>query len=145
MSNPIPMLDLYTQYLSIKKDIDTAISDVIKNSAFIGGKYVANLEKTIASYCGTKYAVSINSGTDALHLALWSIGVNNSDEVITTPFTFIATAEVISLRGAKPVFVDINPNTFNINEDMIEEKITKKTKAVIPVHLFGQMADKDKI
>lgn len=139
------MVDLGAQYNSIKKEIDGAISAVIKESAFIGGKHVQKLEEEIASYCGTKYAVALNSGTDALYLSLKALGIGKGDEVITSPFTFFATGEVISLAGAKPVFVDIDPATFNIDPELIEKKIMKKTKAIIPVHLFGLPADMDRI
>lgn len=139
------MLDLYAQYKSIKKEINGAIESVIKDSAFIGGSYVEKFEQEVADYCGVKHALGLNSGTDALYLALWALGIKEGDEVITTPFTFFATAEVIARLGARPVFVDIDPNTFNIDENLIEEKITKKTKAIIPVHLFGLPANMDKI
>lgn len=141
----ISILDLKAQYRSIQKDIDNAINSVIKDTAFIGGVHVQELEEKIAKYCNTKYAVGLNSGTDALYLSLWALGVKSQDEVITSPFTFFATAEVIALLGAKPVFVDILPASFNIDPDLIEKKITKKTKAIIPVHLFGQPARMDKI
>lgn len=141
----IPILDLQVQYKTIKKEIDAAIKTVIAESSFIGGKHVEELENNIASYCGTKYAVALNSGTDALYLALWALGIGKGDEVITSPFSFFATAEVIAKVGAKPVFVDIDPATFNINPELIEGKITKNTKAIIPVHLFGQAAGMDKI
>ena len=145
ITKKIQMVDLYAQYKLIKKEINGAIESVIKDSAFIGGFYVEKFEKEMAEYCGTKYALGLNSGTDALYLALWALGIKEGDEVITTPFTFFATAEVITRLGAKPVFVDINPNTFNIDENLIEEKITKKTKAIIPVHLFGLPANMGKI
>ncbi|MCK5475599.1 MAG: DegT/DnrJ/EryC1/StrS family aminotransferase [Candidatus Pacebacteria bacterium] len=138
-------LDLNKQYRSIKKEIDTAIKRVLDNNIFIGGQEVENFEKEMAKFCGSKYAIGVNSGTDALYLSLKSFDIGYGDEVITTPFTFVATAEVIANCGAKPVFVDINPKTFNIDIAKIEEKITKKTKAIIPVHLFGQMADMDGI
>lgn len=141
----VPMLDLYAQYKTIKKEIDAAIKTVIKESSFIGGKYVEELENNIAKYCGTKYAVALNSGTDALYLSLCALGIGKGDEVITTPYTFFATAEVIAKVGAKPVFVDINPHTFNIDPELVEGKITKKTKAIIPVHLFGLPAEINKI
>ncbi|OGK62535.1 transcriptional regulator [Candidatus Roizmanbacteria bacterium RIFOXYB2_FULL_38_10] len=141
----IPILDLKAQYKSIQKEIDNAIKTVIAESAFIGGRHVEELEKNIAAYCGTKYAVALNSGTDALYLALWALGIGEGDEVITSPFSFFATAEVIAKVGAKPVFVDIDPTAFNIDPDLIKAKITKKTKAIIPVHLFGQAAEMDKI
>lgn len=145
ITKSIPSADLYKEYLSIKTDIDKAIAKVIADSAFIGGKYVEALEEKIASFCQTKYAVALNSGTDGLYLSLWALGVGAGDKVITTPFTFIATAEVIAVLGATPIFVDIEKDTFNIDATQIEEKITKKTKAIIPVHLFGQPAQMDKI
>jgi len=137
----IPILDLRAQYKTIKKDINDAIKTVISETSFIGGIHVAELEKNIALFCGTKYAVALNSGTDALYLALWALGIGKGDEVITSPFSFFATAEVIAKLGAKPVFVDIDPATFNINPHLIESAITKKTKAIIPVHLFGLAAE----
>jgi len=138
-------LDLTFQYKKIKKEIDRAIKRVLDRGIFIGGEEVESLEKEIAKFCGLRYAISVNSGTDALFLSLKALGVGPEDEVITTPFTFIATAEVIAILGAKPVFVDIEPETFNIDPLKIEEKITKKTKAIIPVHLFGQIAEMDKV
>ena len=137
--------DLKKQYQSIKEEIDSAISQVLDKSDFIGGSEVESFEKEIAQYCGTEYAISVNSGTDALLLSLKALGIGSGDEVITSPFTYIAAAEVISALGAKPVFVDIEEETFNIDVLKIEEKITDKTKAIIPVHLFGRMAKMDKI
>lgn len=134
-------LDLKSQYKSIKKEINLAIKRVLENSVFIGGKEVEEFENEIAKFCKVRYAIGVNSGTDALYLSLKAIGIKEGDEVITTPFTFIATAEVIANCGAKPVFVDIEPNTYNIDSSKIEKRITKRTKAIIPVHLFGQMAD----
>jgi dTDP-4-amino-4,6-dideoxygalactose transaminase len=141
MANKIKFLDLTKQYKSIKKEINSAIKKVLESCVFIGGKEVEDFEKKIAKFCGAKYAISVNSGTDALFLSLKALGIGQRDEVITTPFTFISTAEVIATLGAKPVFVDIEPRTFNIDPEKIEEKISKKTRAIIPVHLFGQMAD----
>ncbi len=141
----IPMVDLQRQYKILKKDIDTAIQSVLDSTQFILGPNVADLEKEIAAYHGVPHAVGVASGTDALLLSLRACGIGAGDEVITTPFTFIATAEVISLLSATPVFVDIQPETFNIDPEKIEEKITEKTKAVIPVHLFGHPADMDPI
>jgi len=138
-------LDLAAQYKLIKKEIDRAVKRVLDKSIFINGPEVENLEKEVAKFCGTKYAIGVNSGTDALYLSLKILGIGRGDEVITTPFTFIATAEVIANLGVKPVFVDIDSETFNIDPLKIEEKITKKTKAIIPVHLFGQMADMTEI
>ncbi|MDF1498756.1 MAG: DegT/DnrJ/EryC1/StrS family aminotransferase [Patescibacteria group bacterium] len=138
-------LDLKPQYESIKSEIDNAIKKVLDSSIFIGGPEVESFEKEIANYCGTKFAIGLNSGTDALYLSLKALGIGFGDEVITTPFTFIATVEVIASCGANPVFVDIDPKTFNIDAKKIEEKITKKTKAIIPVHIFGQMANMDEV
>ncbi|MFA6145791.1 MAG: DegT/DnrJ/EryC1/StrS family aminotransferase [Patescibacteria group bacterium] len=138
-------LDLTAQYKSIKKEINKAVNKVLGNAHFILGEEVTELEKEVAAHCGTQYAVGVNSGTDALLLALMALDIGPGDEVITTPFTFFATAEVIAVRGAKPIFVDIDPKTFNIDTDKIEEKITAKTKAIIPVHLYGQPCEMDKI
>lgn len=145
MDYRIQLLDLKAQYRTIKKDVDEALKGVIDAQNFILGKDVDALEKEIASYCGTKYAVGVASGTDAIQLALRSAGVVAGDEVITVPFTFIATAEAISNLGAIPVFVDIDPKTYNMDTALIEKKITKKTKAIVPVHLYGQCADMDRI
>ena len=141
----IPMVDLQRQYKTLKADIDTAIQGVLDSAQFILGPNVGELEKEIAEYHGIPHAVGVASGTDALLLSLRACGIGAEDEVITTPFTFIATAEVISLLSAVPIFVDIRPETFNIDPDKIEEKITGKTKAIIPVHLFGHPADMDPI
>ena len=145
MGNKIKFLDLTSQYKSIKKEIDKSIERVFNSCQFIGGKEVEEFEKEIAKFCGVKYAISVNSGTDALFLSLKAFEIGPGDEVITTPFTFIATAGVIANCGAKPVFVDIDSRTFNIDTSKIEKAITKKTKAILPVHLFGQMADMSKI
>lgn len=141
----IPILDLTLQYKSIKKEIDAAIKKVVDSQHFILGEEVENFEKETAVYCGTKYAVGVASGTDALILSLKALGIGPGDEVITTPFTFFATAESVSLLGAKPVFVDIDPKTYCMNPELIEDKITKNTKALIPVHLFGQCADMGRV
>ena len=143
-------LDLKAQYRSIKKEIDRAIKRVLKSGQFIGGEEVENFEEEIAKFCGVKYAISVNSGTDALFLSLKALGIGPGDEVITTPFTFIATAEVIANLRAKPVFVDIDPKTFNIDPSKIEKYLKAKSyklkaKVIIPVHLFGQMADMPRI
>lgn len=138
-------LDLFAQYKSIKREIDAVIKRVLNSGVFVGGKEVEEFEKEIAQFCKVKQAIGVNSGTDALLLSLKAIDIKPEDEVITTPFTFIATAGVIANCGAKPVFVDINPKTFNIDPLKIEKVITKKTKAILPVHLFGQMADMDEI
>jgi dTDP-4-amino-4,6-dideoxygalactose transaminase len=141
----VPFFDLKIQNSKIREEIDAAISAVVDSAHFILGANVAELEKEAAAYHGAKYAVGVASGTDALQLVLRACGIKEGDEVITTPFTFVATAEAISYTGAKPVFADIDPGTFNIDPDSIKEKINKKTKAIIPVHLFGQAADMDTI
>ena len=141
----IPMVDLRRQYKILKTEIDTAILNVLNNARFILGPDVSELEKEVAAYHGVPFAIGVASGTDALLLALRACGIGDGDEVITTPFTFIATAEVISLLHATPVFVDICPDTFNIDPEKIEEKITRRTKAIIPVHLFGHPAEMDPI
>lgn len=137
----ISLVDLKIQYKSIKKEIDQAISGVIKNSNFILGENVKKFEEEFARFCKVKYAIGVGNGTDALYLALRALGIEKGDEVITVPNTFIATVEAITLNGAKPVFVDINPNTYNIDVNKVEKAITKKTKTIIPVHLYGQPAD----
>ena len=141
----IPMVDLKRQYLNLKPEIDAAIGDVLEQAQFILGPNVSKLEEEVAAYHSLPYAVGVANGTDALLLALRACGIGPGDEVITTPFTFIATAEVIALLNAVPVFVDINPATFNIDCNQIAGKITQKTKAIIPVHLFGQPADMEPI
>lgn len=141
----VPFLDLKAQYESIKDEISVAIQQVIEKTAFAGGPFVEQFENEFASFCQTKYAVGVNSGTSALWLALLGLGVGQGDEVITVPNTFIATAEAISYCGAKPVFVDIDEQTYNMNPELLEQAITPKTKAIIPVHIFGQMADMDPI
>ena len=141
----IPMVDLKRQYQNLKADIDAAIQNVLEDGQFILGPNVAELEKEIAAYHGVSHAIGVASGTDALLLSLRACGIGAGDEVITTPFTFIATADVISLLHAIPVFADIVTDTFNIDSGKVEEKITSKTKAIIPVHLFGHPADMDPI
>jgi len=141
----IPLVDLKRQYLSIKKEIDEAIQEVIDKSAFIMGKNVEGFENEFAKFCGVKYGVGTSSGTTALHLALVACGVKQGDEVITVPYTFIATTEAISHSGGKVVFVDIEDRSYNMDPEKIEQTITEKTRAIIPVHLFGQPADMDKI
>ena len=136
----IPLVDLKAQYNSIKGDIDTAIQRVIQSGQFILGTEVKAFEDEMAAYCSTKFSVGVASGTDALHLALLASGIKSGDEVITTPFTFIATAESVAKCDAKPVFVDIDPMTYNIDPALIEPRITSKTKAILPVHLYGQPA-----
>lgn len=143
--NDMQFLSLTKQYKLIKKEIDSSIRRVLKSTVFIGGREVEEFEKEMAMFCGAKYAIGVNSGTDAIFLALKSLNIKDGDEVITTPFTFIATAGVIHNCGARPVFVDIDPKTFNIDYRKIEEKITPRTKAIVPVHIFGQPADMEEI
>ena len=137
----IPFVDLKAQYESIKSEIDAAIAAVISDSAFIGGPYVKAFEEAFAQFCGVAHCVGVANGTDALAIALRTLGIGPGDEVITVANSFVATSEAIRMAGAQVVFVDINPMTFNINVERIEEKITGKTKAIIPVHLYGQPAD----
>ncbi len=141
----IPFVDLKKQYDSIKEEIDLAISRVIKNTAFIGGSFLKSFEDAFAAFCQVKNCVGVGNGTDALFITLKALGVGQGDEVITASNSFIATSEAISMTGAKVVFVDINPKTYNIDVDKIEEKVTERTKVIIPVHLFGQPADMDLI
>jgi len=141
----VEFIHLRRQYESIKQDINRAVAEVIRGGHFIMGQNVTRLEEEFAQYVGARYAVAVASGTDALQLSLMAVGVGPGDEVITTPFTFVATAEVIALLGAKPVFVDIDPRTYCINPTQIEGAITRRTKAIIPVHLYGQPADMEPI
>jgi len=137
----IPFVDLKQQYNSIKKEVDSAISVVIENTAFIKGKAVEDFETLFSKTIGVKYCIGVANGTDALIISLRSLGIGTGDEVIVPANSFIATSEAVSAVGAKVVFVDINPATFNIDVNQIEKKITNKTKAIIPVHLYGQPAD----
>jgi UDP-2-acetamido-2-deoxy-ribo-hexuluronate aminotransferase len=141
----IPFSDLKAQYQAYKKEIDLAIHEVIEHTSFIQGKAVEKLEKNLAAFIGSSNCISCSSGTDALLLALMAIDLKPGDEVITTPFSFFATAEVIMLLGGKPVFADIEEDTYNISVKLIENKITPKTKAIIPVSLYGQCPDMDEI
>ena len=141
----IELINLKRQYKNLKDEINKAIEKVLKNGQYILGPEVKAFEKEIAEYLGVRYAIGVANGTDALVLSLRALGIGPGDEVITTPFTFFATAEAVSQVGATPVFVDIDPDTYNINPDLIEEKITEKTKAILPVHIFGQPCDMDKI
>jgi hypothetical protein len=141
----IPMVDLRRQYLQLKEEIDAAVLGVLDSTQFILGPNVSALEAEVARYHGVPHAIGVANGTDALLLALRALGIGAGDEVITTPFTFIATAEVAGLLGAVPVFVDVDPDTFNIDPALIEKAVTKRTKALIPVHLFGQPCDMDPI
>jgi len=142
---PIPPLDLKAQWLSIKSEISAAINAVVESQQFILGPQVQALEEEVAKYCGTKFAVGVASGTDALLLALHAAGVGPGDEVLMPTFSFIATADSVSLLGAMPVFVDIEPSTFAIDPAQLEAKITPRTRAIMPVHLYGHPADMDSI
>lgn len=141
----IYMVDLKNQYLKIKDEIDSAIENVIESTQFIQGKALGEFENECAGYLQSKYAIGCASGTDALQIALMAIDIKPGDEIITTPFTFVATTETIALLGAVPVYADIEPKTYNIDVNKIEDKINSKTKAIIPVHLYGQPAEMDKI
>jgi dTDP-4-amino-4,6-dideoxygalactose transaminase len=141
----VPFLDLKAQYSSIKEEISEAIQEVLDSCAFAGGPFVQKFEEQFARFCGCQFAVGVGSGTDALWLILLALGVGPGDEVITVPNTFIATAEAISLCGARPVFVDVEQLTYTMDPALIERAITSRTRAIIPVHLFGQMADMDSI
>lgn len=141
----IPMVDLSAQYQALKAEIDAGIQEVLDSTRFILGPNVQAFEQEAADYLGVKHAISCASGTDALHLALRAAGIGPDDEVITPPFTFIATAEAIRYLGARPVFVDVDPHTMNLDPALLEAAITPRTRAILPVHLFGQPADLDAI
>ncbi len=141
----VPFLDLRAQHDPLHEEILTAVREVIEASAFAGGPFVEKFEKDFVAYCRTNFALGLGSGTEALWLSLLALGVGSGDEVITVPSTFMATAEAISFCGAKPVFVDIDERTYTMDPDLLEQAITPWTKAIIPVHLFGQIADMDPI
>jgi len=141
----IPFLDLKAQYRQIEKDVLPVVTEAMKNGAFIGGPQVTGFEEEFAAFCDSRYCIGVGSGTDALRFALMAAGVGPGSEVITVPNTFIATTEAISQAGAQPVFVDIDPLTCNMDPSKIESSINQKTKAIVPVHLYGQPADMDSI
>jgi len=141
----IPMVDLKSQYLKIKSEVDSKIANVIENTAFVNGEDVKEFKKELATYLNAKHVITCGNGTDALQIAMMALGLKAGDEVISTDFTFIATVETIALLQLTPVMVDVDPETFTISPEAIEKAITPKTKAIIPVHLFGQCADMDRI
>jgi dTDP-4-amino-4,6-dideoxygalactose transaminase len=141
----VPFLDLKAQYQSIHSELDATIREVMESSAFAGGPFVERFETEYAKFCGCRHAIGVGSGTEALWLTLLALGIGPGDEVITVANTFIATAEAISFCGAKPVLVDVDETTYTMNPEMLRKAITSRTRAVIPVHLFGQMADMDPI
>lgn len=141
----VPYFDLKAQYESIRDEVLQALDKVCRNASFVLGEEVEQFEREFAAYCETRYCVALNSGTSALHLALLGVGVGQGDEVVTSSNTFIATAEAITYTGATPVFVDINPKTANIDPKQIEGAITARTKAILPVHLYGRPADLEPI
>ncbi len=145
MSEPVPYLDLRAQLKPLRAELDAAIARTLDNCSFCLGPDVAQFEKDFAQFCDAQYALGFNSGTSALHVAMMLLGVGSGDEVITTPYTFIATSWAISYCGAKPVYVDIDEATFNLDPKLIEKAITPKTKAVLPVHLYGQPFDVDAV
>jgi len=139
--NNIKMVDLHGQYLKIKKEVDNAIQEVIDSTAFIRGDDVRQFQIELSDYMGVKHCITCGNGTDALQVSLMALDLQPGDEVITTPFTFIATVEVIRLLGLKPVFVDVLPDTFNLDPTLLEQALSDRTRAIVPVHLFGQCAD----
>ena len=139
------MVDLKNQYLKIKPEIDAAIQEVLESTAFINGPAVKRFQQNLEQYLQVKHVIPCANGTDALQIAMMALGLKPGDEVITADFTYVATAEVIGLLGLTPVLVDVNPSTFDINIEALERKITEKTKAIVPVHLFGQCANMDAI
>jgi dTDP-4-amino-4,6-dideoxygalactose transaminase len=141
----VPFLDLKAHHAPLTEEFDRAIREVIERSAFAGGPFVEKFEEEFAAFCGSSYAIGVGNGTDALWLALLALGIGEGDEVITVPNTFIATAEAITYCKARPVFVDVNQDTFTMNPAELEKSLTERTKAIIPVHLFGQPADMDPI
>jgi dTDP-4-amino-4,6-dideoxygalactose transaminase len=145
MQIKVPFLDLKSHHRPMMNEINLAIQEVIESSAFAGGQFVSNFEQDFAAYCDAPYAIGVGSGTDALWLSLLACGIGSGDEVITVPSTFMATAEAITHCGARPVFVDVDERTYTMNPEALNDVLTAETKAIIPVHLFGQPADMDPI
>jgi dTDP-4-amino-4,6-dideoxygalactose transaminase len=141
----VPFLDLKAQYRVIKEEVESGLQEVMANTAFVSGPFVQKFEQEFSKFCGPNYCIAVNSGTSALHVALLAHGIQPGNEIITVPNTFIATIWAITYCGAKPVFVDVDQDTWLINPDLIEQAITPKTKAIIPVHLYGQPVDMDPI
>ena len=142
---PLQMVDTKTQYLKIKQEVDAAVLAVMESSQFIGGKAVSDFAVNLAKYHGSKHCIPCANGTDALQIAMMALGLESGDEVITPSFTYIATVEVAALLRIKPIFVEVDPKTFCIDPEVIEKAITPKTKAIVPVHLYGQAANMEKI
>src|SRR5215510_11713266 len=145
LKNKIPYLDLYSQYNSIRSEVLSALEAVCESTRFAQGPITQEFEKAFADYCGVKHCVSVNSGTSALHLAMRCLDVSPGDEVITVPMTFIATTWAISYTGARPVFIDIDPDRRTMDPTKLEAAISRRTKAILPVHLYGQPADMESI
>ncbi len=141
----VPFLDLKAQHDALRAEINASIQEVIDRSAFAGGPFVSAFEEDFAAFCESRFAIGVGSGTEALWLALLALGIGEGDEVITVPSTFMATAEAISFTNATPVFVDIQERTYTLDPALLERAITPRTRAIIPVHLYGQMADMDPI
>src|SRR3984885_13840527 len=141
----VPLLDLKSEYTELRDEVLAALDRVCQTSAFVQGDEVEAFEKEFAEFCGTKHCVALSSGTAALHLALLALGVQPGDEVITTPNTFLATAEAITYCGARPVFIDIDPSRAKLDPKLLEPAITRRTRAIIPVHLYGRPANMDSI
>ncbi len=141
----VPQIDLVRQYKRLKTEIDGAVAEVLQSGGFIMGRWVEEIEKVVAGLCGARYGIGVASGTDALDIALAACEVRPGDEVITSPFSFVSVAEVVIRMGAKPVFADIDPRTYNIDPDQIAARITSRTRAIVPVHLYGQSADMDPV
>ena len=145
MQARVPFLDLEAHHAPLRAQFDQAIAAVIDSGAFAGGRFVEQFEKEFATFCGTQHAIGVGSGTEALWLALLACGIGPGDEVITVPNTFMATAEAITYTGARPVFVDVDERTYTMDPALLEKALTSRTRALIPVHLFGQVSDMDPI